>query len=127
MPALKFEISFDPKESSPVVIKLKKHYNTPSTLEEVIKSTAAVTLSVLEKTVWVYGEPDYVRFLEVTFKNRENGVIAVGTLATNSQGSVEEFLIGVHYGLGGITEFNLEPGSDNTVNLTLLKITTREW
>lgn len=28
MPGLKFEINFDTKESSPLVIKLKKPYNT---------------------------------------------------------------------------------------------------
>lgn len=119
---LKFEINFDTTESSPVVIKLKRRWDTPDNLKKVIRESVVITLDILERREW--GDPEPIWYLEVTFRNREKEVIAEGTLA-DYQGAVEQFLIGTHYACPDIAEFKLEPGNDNTVNLVILKMTNK--
>lgn len=119
---LKFEINFDTTESSPVVIKLKRRWDTPDNLKKVIRESVVITLDILERREW--GDPEPIWYLEVTFRNREKEVIAEGTLA-DYQGAVEQFLIGTHYACADIAEFKLEPGNDNTVNLVILKMTNK--
>jgi hypothetical protein len=119
---LKFEINFDTTDSSPIVIKLKRRWDTPDTLKEVIRESAVITLDILERREW--GDPEPIWYLEVTFRNREKEVIAEGTLA-DYQGAVEQFLMGAHYACADIAEFKLESGNDNTVNLVILKMTNK--